>query len=31
LGITVSEFISTVLNLDRPARASVPRAGAAGD
>jgi flavin-dependent dehydrogenase len=31
LGITVSEFISSVLNLDRPARASVPRAGTAGD
>ena len=31
LGITISEFISSVLNLDRPARASVPPAGAAGD
>jgi flavin-dependent dehydrogenase len=31
LGITLSEFISSVLNLDRPARASVPRAGTAGD
>jgi flavin-dependent dehydrogenase len=31
LGITISEFISSVLNLDRPARASVPRAGTAGD
>src|SRR6266566_2674663 len=28
LGITISEFISSVLNLDRPARASVPRASA---
>ena len=31
LGITVSEFISSVLNLDRPAVASVPRGGVAGD
>jgi flavin-dependent dehydrogenase len=31
LGITISEFISSVLNLDRPARAQVPRAGTAGD
>src|SRR5439155_118655 len=31
LGITISEFISSVLNLDRPARASVPRAGTASD
>jgi len=31
LGITVSEFISSVLNLDRPAKAIVPRAGTAGD
>jgi flavin-dependent dehydrogenase len=30
LGITVSEFISSVLNLDRPA-ARVPRTGTAGD
>jgi flavin-dependent dehydrogenase len=31
LGITVSEFISSVLNLDRPAATRMPRAGAAGD
>ena len=31
LGITISEFVSSVLSLDRPARASVPRAGTAGD
>lgn len=31
LGITVSEFISSVLNLDRPAAAQVPRGGAAAD
>jgi len=31
LGITISEFISSVLSLDRPPRASVPRAGTAGD
>jgi flavin-dependent dehydrogenase len=31
LGITVSEFISSVLNLDRPATAQVPRGGAAVD
>src|SRR6266481_6077910 len=31
LGITLSEFISSVLNLDGPARARVPRAGTAGD
>ena len=31
LGITISEFISSVLNLDRPARVGVPRAGTAGD
>jgi len=31
LGITISEFISSVLSLERPARASVPPAGAAGD
>jgi len=31
LGITISEFISSVLSLDRPARANVPRAGTAGD
>ena len=31
LGITVSEFISSVLNLDRPAAAQLPRSGAAGD
>ena len=31
LGITVSEFISSVLNLDRPATAQVPRGGAAAD
>jgi flavin-dependent dehydrogenase len=31
LGITVSEFISSVLNLDRPTTAQVPRGGAAAD
>jgi flavin-dependent dehydrogenase len=31
LGITVSEFIASVLNLDRPATAQVPRGGAAAD
>ena len=31
LGITISEFISSVLSLDGPTRARVPRAGAAGD
>jgi hypothetical protein len=31
LGITISEFISSVLSLERPARASVPPAGASGD
>src|SRR5260370_33151710 len=31
LGITISEFVSSVLNLDRPAGASMPRAGTAGD
>jgi flavin-dependent dehydrogenase len=31
LGITVSEFISSVLNLERPATAQVPRGGAAAD
>jgi flavin-dependent dehydrogenase len=31
LGITVSEFIASVLNLDRPARASVSRVGTSGD
>jgi flavin-dependent dehydrogenase len=31
LGITISELISSVLNLDRPASAPVPRAGTAGD
>jgi hypothetical protein len=31
LGITLSEFISSVLNLDGPATAGVPRAGTAGD
>jgi flavin-dependent dehydrogenase len=31
LGVTISEFISSVLNIDRPTHASVPRAGAAGD
>jgi len=31
LGITVSEFISSVLTLDRPATAQVPRGGAAAD
>jgi flavin-dependent dehydrogenase len=31
LGITVSEFISSVLNLERPVTAQVPRGGAAAD
>jgi hypothetical protein len=31
LGITVSEFVSSVLSLDRPAKAIVPREGTAGD
>jgi flavin-dependent dehydrogenase len=31
LGITLSEFISSVLNLDRPAAAAIPRGGAAAD
>jgi hypothetical protein len=31
LGITLSEFISSVLNLDRGAVTRVPRAGTAGD
>jgi geranylgeranyl diphosphate/geranylgeranyl-bacteriochlorophyllide a reductase len=31
LGVTISEFISSVLNIDRPVHASVPRAGAGGD
>ncbi len=31
LGITISDFIASVLNLDRPARAGAPGAGAAGD
>jgi hypothetical protein len=31
LGITLSEFISSVLNLDGPARVRVPRTGTAGD
>jgi len=31
LGITVSEFISSVLNLERPATAQIPRGGAAAD
>jgi len=31
LGITVSEFIASVLNLERPAAAQVPRGGAAAD
>jgi flavin-dependent dehydrogenase len=31
LGITVSEFIASVLNLERPATAQVPRGGAAAD
>jgi flavin-dependent dehydrogenase len=31
LGITISEFISSVLCMDRPARARVPGAGSAGD
>jgi hypothetical protein len=31
LGITLSEFISSVLNLDLPSAARLPRGGAAGD
>jgi hypothetical protein len=31
LGITVSEFIASVLNLERPATAQAPRGGAAAD
>jgi len=31
LGITISEFIASVLNLEGPAQARVPRAGTAGD
>jgi hypothetical protein len=31
LGITISEFIASVLNLDSPASARVPGAGTAGD
>src|ERR1700731_3794146 len=31
LGITVSEFVSSVLNLERPAVATVPRGGGSGD
>jgi hypothetical protein len=31
LGITVSDFIASVLNLDRPATAHVPPGGAAAD
>jgi len=31
LGITVSEFIASVLNLDRPVTAQAPRGGAAAD
>jgi hypothetical protein len=31
LGITLSEFISSVLNLDLPAAAHLPRGGAAAD
>ncbi|MGH9741392.1 MAG: hypothetical protein ACRD51_03480, partial [Candidatus Acidiferrum sp.] len=31
LGITVSDFIASVLNLERPAAAQVPRGGVAGD
>jgi hypothetical protein len=31
LGITVSEFISSVLNLDRPASARIPRSSNAAD
>ncbi|HUE55975.1 MAG TPA: NAD(P)/FAD-dependent oxidoreductase [Candidatus Udaeobacter sp.] len=31
LGITISEFIASVLNLDHAARARVPRPGATGD
>jgi hypothetical protein len=31
LGITLSEFISSVLSVDRPAAAHAPRGGAVGD
>jgi flavin-dependent dehydrogenase len=31
LGITVSDFVASVLNIERPAAASVPRSGAGGD
>jgi hypothetical protein len=31
LGITVSDFIASVLNLDRPAAAQVPPGGGVGD
>ena len=31
LGITISDFISSVLNLDRPARAHAGNTSAAGD
>ena len=31
LGITVSDFVASVLNLDRPAAAHLPRGGAAAD
>jgi hypothetical protein len=31
LGITVSEFVSSVLNLERPSTVQVPRGGAVAD
>jgi len=31
LGITVSDFIASVLNLDRPSTVQVPPGGAVGD
>jgi len=31
LGITLSEFVASVLNIERPTAAHVPRGGAAGD
>ena len=31
LGFTVSEFVSSVLSLDRPAVAAAPRSGVSGD
>ena len=31
LGVTISDFVSSVLNLDRPARAHASNTGAIGD